>query len=1146
MKAIFNILTVSKYEAKTLFRSWFFRIFSALSIIFVFLYNLGTQTSLGFPNGDMVALPAMIPFTNLYIINVAQAIIAVFLASDFLKRDKKLDTTEVIYMRSMTNADYVIGKTLGNIWVFLFLNLVALGMVAVFNMASPYTQFSPMPYFYYFLIISLPTLIFILGFSFFLMSVIHNQAVTFVILLGYIAATLFYLQNIYFYLFDYMAFHLPLTYSDFVGFASLKDIMIHRCIYLFLGLGFIGLTIMILKRLPQSIIIRKTTLVSSIVLLLLGFGFAFIYINNINIKDKHRAQMLALNNKYAESPVIEINSCDLELEHNGNEIIAKAALEMANNNKAPVNEIILTLNPGLEITELSGAKFIRELQLLKITPDSPLQPGNTLKINIAYRGTIDESFCYLDMNRDRLGLLMNRGNGIADKKHFFLTPRYLLLTPETRWYPTAGISYSSNGLNWLVTQFTDYSLKVKTRNGLKAISQGKASIDGNGFYLFKPETKLTQISLAIGNYKTRSITVDNVDYSLTYLSEHNFFDKYFKILPDSIAPVIRDLRKTWEAKVQFVYPFKRLSLVEIPVQFCSFDHVWSGLSEQVQPETVYLPEGGFKLKSANFPLSQKFAERMGQRDNQTVSPREKEESYFKRFVNETLLSNKTNSFGGGNRGGGMGGGPGGGMGGGMSGGMSIQIGQSGPNFGTEEANPYFIFPNYYNYVTYIKSDKYPISNRVVESYLSKSATDAGNSFMRNITGTSSNEKGNIALQEQSFAQILGEQNDPEIVGSVIQTKSGFLFALMKGAVGTDKFDEFIHKFIESKQFREVPINELNDEMKNSFGLNLEQYLPVWYSAKTLPGYILSKLQAVKIKDEDKIKTMVSFILTNSEDAPGAITVTFRLGGGRGGGGTRGGGGGFGSFGGSDNSVEKTISIGAKQSKKVSYLLNRDPRTMTIETYASHNIPSTISQQFDKIEINEKLAGFEGEEIIPYTDGSEPSEIILDNEDPGFKVEQPVSQSLIKKLFFSSDNPEDNLKYKGMSFWNPPVDWTLITNDQFYGKQIRSAYYMKGGTGNCKAIWNVPLKEGGYYKLWAFIPKIRFGRGGDEKKNEEYNYTVFNDNGKDHQIVNLKNIDGGWVELGSYHFSSGTAKIELSNLSKARTVFADAVKLVKEN
>src|ERR1035437_4998701 len=142
MKAIHNILTVSKYESKTLFRSWFFRIFSILALLFVFLYNLGTQTSIGWPNNDMVALPSIIPFINLYIINIAQAIIAVFLASDFLKRDKKLDTTEVIYMRSMTNADYVIGKTIGNIWVFFVLNFVALGIVAIFNITSAYNEFS--------------------------------------------------------------------------------------------------------------------------------------------------------------------------------------------------------------------------------------------------------------------------------------------------------------------------------------------------------------------------------------------------------------------------------------------------------------------------------------------------------------------------------------------------------------------------------------------------------------------------------------------------------------------------------------------------------------------------------------------------------------------------------------------------------------------------------------------------------------------------------------------------------------------------------------------------------------------------------------------------------------------------------------------
>jgi len=375
------------------------------------------------------------------------------------------------------------------------------------------------------------------------MSVIHNQAVTFVVLLGYIAATLFYLQNIYHYLFDYMAFHLPLTYSDFVGFASLKEILLHRGIYLCLGLGFIGLTIMILKRLPQSKLVMRTTLISSILFLLVGFGLSYLYIHNIYAEDNHRAEMLALNNKYAVTPVIKIQKCDLEVEHQGEEIIAKAALELINENTTAVNEFVLTLNPGFIITELTGAKYVRELQLIRITPDSPLETGSSLKINMTYKGNVDESFCYLDMTPEKLKVLEKSANKINDKKHSFITSKYLLLTPETKWYPYAGISYSSNGLNWYTVQFTDFTLKVKSKKGMKAISQGKLTMDGEDTYSFKPETKLTQISLAIGNYQTRTVTVDDIDYSLNFLKGHNSFDKYFKELPDTIVPLIRDLKK---------------------------------------------------------------------------------------------------------------------------------------------------------------------------------------------------------------------------------------------------------------------------------------------------------------------------------------------------------------------------------------------------------------------------------------------------------------------------------------------------------------------------------------------------------------------------------------------------------------------------
>ena len=49
-------------------------------------------------------------------ISIAQSVIVIFLAGSFLKRDKKLDTAEVIYVRPMSNADYIVGK----VWVYPF------------------------------------------------------------------------------------------------------------------------------------------------------------------------------------------------------------------------------------------------------------------------------------------------------------------------------------------------------------------------------------------------------------------------------------------------------------------------------------------------------------------------------------------------------------------------------------------------------------------------------------------------------------------------------------------------------------------------------------------------------------------------------------------------------------------------------------------------------------------------------------------------------------------------------------------------------------------------------------------------------------------------------------------------------------------
>ena len=85
MISLHNILSIAKYERKTLLRSWFFRIFGILSLVVLFGMNFAMVIQGGGADGWAIrSIPSAIPYFNLLILNVAQAIIAVFLASDFL------------------------------------------------------------------------------------------------------------------------------------------------------------------------------------------------------------------------------------------------------------------------------------------------------------------------------------------------------------------------------------------------------------------------------------------------------------------------------------------------------------------------------------------------------------------------------------------------------------------------------------------------------------------------------------------------------------------------------------------------------------------------------------------------------------------------------------------------------------------------------------------------------------------------------------------------------------------------------------------------------------------------------------------------------------------------------------------------------
>ena len=311
-----NIHTIARYEVKLLQRGWLFRIFAILALLFITGVTLWYLTPLlngGDTQWPRRAIASQMPFfANMYY-SIAQSIIVIFLAGSFLKRDKKLDTAEVIYVRPMSNADYIIGKTWGIVQVFLVLNVITLLITAFFHLTLTPSPFRVFPYLFYILTISLPSLLFVLGLSFVAMSLLKNQAVTFIIMLGVIGMVFFYVKDEMFGTFDFFGYYIPAAFSDVTGHADLKMFLLQRFIYLIAGIGLICYTIALVNRLPHKP--WKLIIVNALgtLFILVGAGAGYLHVSHYRHQLQERNAFIETFNRYADAKHVHILRHDLEV-----------------------------------------------------------------------------------------------------------------------------------------------------------------------------------------------------------------------------------------------------------------------------------------------------------------------------------------------------------------------------------------------------------------------------------------------------------------------------------------------------------------------------------------------------------------------------------------------------------------------------------------------------------------------------------------------------------------------------------------------------------------------------------------------------------------------------------------------------------------
>ena len=1114
MPSFYNIWTITKFEIRIIWRSWFYRIFSLLSIGFISFFMTLFTTKLGFPPWSFSGIPAMMPYFCMSIFNIAQALIAIFLTTDFMQRDRKHDTSKVVYSRSISNIEYVVGKILAIIIMLLVLNLILLLISSIMQIFFTDVSFRIIPYIVYPLLINIPSLLFIIGLTALIMNLIKNQAVTFILMLGFSSLILFYAGSRFENIFDFFGFYVPYLYSDFIGFGDVGPLLLLRFAYLSLGLMFIFFTISFYKRLIQARTLTQLVKILSIVAFCVSAYLFYQYMARINRTELNRVEYKAIVEEFIDAPRVTMTDYSLKIQHTGDKISGAATIHFVNNTDQSLNSVIFSMNPGLHVHKIENAgkalSYERRKQVIVIKPGKSLVIGQKDSINIAYSGTPTTDYCYLDIDKELRRKTFRIFFYRIAKLYSILKPDYVCLTPESSWYPVAGLRIGDYFPYKSVQEFINFDIEIETASNLTAITQGNMiefkDLDETSRYHYATSQPVPQLSLVVGEYEQRSIEVDSVLYSIYTKPGHDYFVPYFDAISDTLQALIKETKDEYELKLQLSYPYERLSIIETPIQFFSHPRVWSQVSEQVQPEHIYLSEFGIFSDGTDFQNAVRRSERRSRRTNQTETPLESQSNLFKWFVRSVIT--------------------------GTDGGFRFGDVLS---FEPEDKS---VFGHYYRYIYHFVSNEIPIFNNTVESYLKSKLETPENQFFRNFRGLTDDEKSNIALSETSLRNILQDSTDRDLQRNALDSKGKFLFQYIKSQVDEDKFNEYFNEIMATHSFSNILVEDFTEDLEKKFQFDLHNFFDDWYTQEQLPAFTINDVQCYKIMDEGRMRSQVIAHITNSSPTPGIVSFyvsgrrdrRFRRGFDQG------------------QEIVSTVSIDSFETKEIAFLVDETINTLNIDTHLSKNIPQSIIYNYPDLATEENKKPYEIVRKIETGYEENENEIIVDNEDEGFNVTKYEETIYLRKLLVSSQTEDE--KYNPLNFWRPPKQWELTTHSEFFGDVVHSAYYIKPGDGGRTASWTAQIEKPGNYDIYLFVPHIErpFRRRGRQDRNAQ---TVSDVYLKIHSDDGIEDIHHevtrgmfGWNYIGTFYYTEGEAKVEISNKSNSDFVFADAMKWVK--
>ncbi|WP_065219996.1 MULTISPECIES: golvesin C-terminal-like domain-containing protein [Butyricimonas] len=778
-----TLKTAISYESKLVKRNWLFYLF----ILGVLGYTVGILIpwdSFSFKWKDF-ALASSIPLRGIHFLNLFQSLTITFLVCDIQRKQKKAETREVLSPRPIGNGESFLGGFLGILIPFLAVDVFFMTACIFINIFIPDSLVNPWVNLFYLLTRVLPSLVFITGLSLLVNRLVKLPLISWFILVGFLYFSYSYLPVPLHGILDFRGYWLPDSFSSIAGFMYIEDYLLQRSAFLLLGVSFLYFAAPLTKRLPGTPGRTPYFILPAFLLLMLSFSLGYIYVKKFQTRLENRIAYRKAFQEYNKYPTARVLAHEIIYRPNGNKFSATSHMKVANRRKTKMNQFPLFLNPGLAVNKIEAdgqnVPFHRDRQVILV--EHPLSPSENIELKIEYEGKIDEDI-YQTNIPDEEHFAPIRFTSFTEnygKRSAFLSSGFTLLIPEVIWYPMAVAPVALQASKEV--NFTHYTLHVENPGEQTVLSQGVPTREGNSV-TFHNEQNLTGLSLCMGNYHRRAITVDSVTVELYTYPGNDFYMKSldeWKALkqPKKLKEVSEKCKQRIEERHPDPYPFKYFKLIETPSSF--FQRTMSRrtmTNDNAQPEILF------------------FEERLATITDETPGTLPLGISKNK-STHEYLLT-------------------------------------QGIPWCLRDMNIDHLFSGHTNNIT---SDRY-LGIDFIYSQMQKPLKSSGLSITpKNLARIAEKGLQGCIMEEYSLEQNIA-----------IYLKVSHLLAYLTTITTWDSLNQFIAEFNTRARFQEIDFDSFIDEFEQLFGQNIQAYMDEWYTSHEIPQLAIKDLTYKKAEE----------------------------------------------------------------------------------------------------------------------------------------------------------------------------------------------------------------------------------------------------------------------------------------------------------